>query len=248
MPAFFRCIAALLQGFLGLLLLGAVPQSLTFAADAVWPHSGELHYVVQRADDPVVLGRVQVSWHHDGLRYALRSVSETAGLLAALKPARTVQESQGDMGAEGLRPLSFSYEKKRGTDSVVFDWPAGVLRFRDQQLTLPLGTQDLLSLHGQLAQRAWREGVRDISVATGSKLMTYRVESVGEERLTLGTKSYNSLHLYATSGNERMDFWVPVAAKANRGADAFSLPLRIRMTDKNGVAIDQSLDAADPAH
>ncbi len=242
--------------------LYTVPQRLTFADELVspqgwpqvWPHQGERHYVVQRADDPMVLGTVQVTWRHDGKRYALRSVSETAGLLAALKPARTVQESLGELGAEGLRPLSFSYEKKRGTDSASFDWSAGVLHLRNEQVALLAGTQDLLSLNAQLALHPVRGGVRDILVVTGSKLQSYHLEVAGEERLMLGAHSYASVHVYALSGNERIDFWLPEpgkSAKLEKGQSSlasFALPLRIRVTDKNGMVLDQSLDTAGSAH
>ncbi|MBK6638646.1 MAG: DUF3108 domain-containing protein [Rhodocyclaceae bacterium] len=206
---------------------------------------GTVRYYVRRGDDPMVLAHIDYEWRHDGKSYELRSVFETVGMLAALKPTRTAMASQGEVSAEGLRPLSFRNEKKKRTDTAEFDWNAKTVSYRDEKAALLAGTQDLLSLYAQLAWLVPREAL-DISVATGSKVEAYRITAQGEEKLTVAKKQIAAVHVSAQTDDERIDFWLPTLANVSSGKRSFPadmpLPLRVRVTEKSGITLVQSLE------
>ncbi len=215
------------------------------AAEKSISRQGHVRYYVRRGDDPMVLAHMDYEWRHDGKSYELRSVFETTGMLAALKPVRTAMMSQGEIAAEGLRPLSFRNEKKKKTDTAQFDWKSNTVSYREEKTALLAGTQDLLSLYAQLAWLAPHETI-EIPVATGSKVETYRITAQGEEKLTVAKSQVAVVHVSAQTEDERIDFWLPKANNLNTGKRSFPvempLPLRVRITDKSGIALDQSLE------
>ena len=112
------------------------------AAEKSISRQGHVRYYVRRGDDPMVLAHIDYEWRHDGKSYELRSVFETVGMLAALKPTRTAMASQGEISAEGLRPLSFRNEKKKRTDTAEFDWNAKTVSYRDDDHARGAGPGD----------------------------------------------------------------------------------------------------------
>ncbi len=237
-----------------LLCAGAVLPGLTFAAELPWTHQGEQRFVLQRADDPLVLGVAVYRWRHDGQRYELRSTTEAKGLLAVVNPTKTIQESHGSLVAGNFRPDSFTHEKKRRTERASFDWASGSLSYRDQTVSLPANAQDLLSVYAQLAAHPPRKGALELPVSTGTKLAVYRFEWEGDETLQINGVRFKTVHVHVVLDNERLDFWLPAeskVAKATAGDSPMGdivWPVRIRMTDKNGTVIEQSVDVNGSPH
>jgi hypothetical protein len=224
----------------------AKSETKSDASEKKSPQQGSRRYYLRRGESPMVLAQADYSWSIKGKRYELRTVIETVGVLAALKPTRTAQESRGEVTANGLRPSEFKNEKKRKTDTAKFDWAANTVSYRDTQAPLVAGTQDLLSLYAQLAShlvtRMPTEGGVDIPVASGSKVETYRISAQGDEKITINKREQTALRVYALTDDERIDFWLAKPASGKAAGD-FALPLRVRVTEKSGAVYEQSLDA-----
>lgn len=220
---------------------GVPPDSLPALP---FPPKGRIRYVIMRGTENFEVGRAENSWHMEEMRYRLESVVETTGLAALFKPVRVVQNSEGEITADGLRPLRFLARRDRGGergDSAQFDWArmrvalAGGGRERDE--ALEPGAQDFLSLFFQFAVRAAVTPRMEMMVATGKSYNRHVVEVVGEEDLALPLGELRTLHLRAVElqsagrSPEAWDIWL--------ARDHGNLPVRIRHRDRRGEVWDQ---------
>ncbi len=209
----------------------AVPVSL--------PNKGRMRFIVTRGENGLIIGQSINTWAHDGIHYTFTNITETTGLAALFRPARIVQESQGEITPAGLRPLSFSNERKGKKDTADFDWAAHLITYADRIEPVADGTQDMLSMYYQLAlQVALDQPMTaiDLSIATGRKLERYHFELIGEETLTYQGSAHATQHLRTKNGEDTIDLWI---AKTVHG-----LPLKIRFTDHKGDIFDQLADDA----
>ena len=206
------------------------------------PGKGRLRYSITRGEGGFVIGQSVHTWQHDGLTYKVQSVTETTGLAAVFKPARVVQTSQGEVAAEGLRPREFRHERVSGLDTASFDWERRVVAYAGREDSLPVGTQDFLSMYYQLVLLAPKAGTLDVTIATGRKLETYRFDVLGEESVALPSGERRALRVKTGSGNDSIEVWLAVGD----GAETRGLPLKIRFTDRKGEIFDQLADESAP--
>jgi negative regulator of sigma E activity len=119
-------------------------------------------------------------------------------------------------------------------DAGHFDWAAGLARLDNgRQYPLEAGTQDLLSMFGQLALMAIDGNGLSMPVATGKKVERYDFAWVGEERIDTPRGERPALHLRNRSpnGKEATEIWL--------GLDEGRLPIKIRHIDRRGDIFDQ---------
>lgn len=203
------------------------------------PKKGRMRFIVTRGENGLIIGQSINTWTHDGNHYTFTNITETTGLAALFKPARIVQESQGEITAAGLRPLSFSNERKDKKDTAHFDWAGHLITYADRTEPVADGTQDMLSMYYQLALQAAMDQPMtsiDLFIATGRKLERYHFELIGEETLTYQGSAHATQHLRTKNGEDTIDLWI---AKTAHG-----LPLKIRFTDRKGGIFDQLADDA----
>jgi len=210
------------------------------------PRRGRIRFSISRGDQGFVVGQAVHTWRREGKNYTLTSVTETTGLAALFKSARVVQESEGEISAEGLKPLEYrTLRNGVAAEAASFDWAGGRLRYSGgREATLSPGAQDMLSLFYQLGQQlpAGRTGVM---LATGKKFERYTFDVLGEERLPLPFGEQRVLHLKSVGDRgEATEVWL--------GLDLRGLPLKIRYTDRDGehfvqVAEELEFDDNGPA-
>src|SRR5690606_25852874 len=68
------------------------------------PANGEIRYVVQRGDPPLLIGSAVHRWRMGEGRYRIESIMETSGLAAFVRAVRVETESSGRLVADGLLP------------------------------------------------------------------------------------------------------------------------------------------------
>lgn len=211
----------------------APPSAVPFTL----PKKGRMRFIVTRGENGLIIGQSINTWVHDGTHYTFTNITETTGLAALFKPARVVQESRGEITPAGLRPLSFSNERKDRKDFAQFDWTGHLITYADRTEPVADGTQDMLSMYYQLAlQLAMDQPMTaiDLPIATGRKLERYHFELIGEETLTYQGRTHPTQHLRTKNGEDIIDLWI---SKTVHG-----LPLKIRFTDRKGGIFDQTAD------
>lgn len=203
-------------------------------AQAEFPPQGEIRYVVYQGDMGLEIGYSIHRWKIEEGRYVLKSITETSGLAALLRPVRMEVESKGTLGPRGFVPEAYRVFKngKPSGEWADFDWANKELRTGKKQVSYPLkaGSQDLLSLHYQLAYLPHLDEGVSLRVATGKKYELFDLDVVGEELLELPAGNFRALHLrYLTE--TRTELWLAL--------DHLLLPLKVRYTDKKGNAFEQ---------
>lgn len=201
---------------------------------------GQARYVVTRGEGGFVVGQSLHSWEHDGQRYSLQSVTETTGLIAFFRSLRQSQSSRGEIGGDGLRPREYRNDNGSRSDSASFDWEGGKLSYGGREEALPAGTQDLLSMIYQLALLTPESGSLVLPIATGRKLERYTFTVLGTETLALAGRERRAVRVRTLNGGDAIDVWLPAEVRERRG-----LPLKIRISNRNGDIYDQTLDDPD---
>ncbi len=200
------------------------------------PANGEIRYVVQRGDPPLLIGTAVHRWQMGEGRYRIDSVMETSGLAALVRAVRVETESSGRLVVDGLLPehyLSRRIERGRSREERVdFDHAAGLARFAaGSTAPLPAGTQDLLSFNYQLG---WLARTGEMSIATGRRIGVHWLELLGREWLETPARPIWTLHFRAT-GETTTEVWL--------APDEYLLPVKILHIDKKGERFEQVLEA-----
>lgn len=177
--------------------------------------------------------------------YHIESVTKPVGLLALFQPETIVVTSEGEIGAEGLRPYRFTHHRARDSaknNSANFDWANSELTLSDQsgirQLSLPLGTQDRLSMlyqfvalppHGRLEVK--------FSMTNGSKLEAYRYQLHPEQTVEVPFGSLKSYYLYTLPQHTawKSEIWL--------ATEHGYMPCKIVLTEDSGDRVVQVLTA-----
>lgn len=200
------------------------------------PAVGEARYKLRMG---IVSGELTLSWKFSEGRYRLDSFAQGSGLFAIA--GSYVQISEGEVAATGLRPNMYSRERRNKKDTAEFNWNENSVRFTDKggshSEALPAGVQDLLSLLFQLAFVPPLAEKLSVIVSNGRKLENYAFERAGEEVLDLqGGKFHTVKIVKARNGDdETMEVWLAL--------EHHYLPVKIRVTDKKGSVIEQTLTA-----
>ncbi|MBI5786168.1 MAG: DUF3108 domain-containing protein, partial [Rhodocyclales bacterium] len=153
----------------------AVEPPLAEAAEALpattmtLPNYVRIEYRVTMGEAAFPIGRAMQEIRHDGVQYSMRNDAETTGIVSLFRPARIVNVSAGDVVASGLRPREYWVRRDNGKgEAGHLDWDAGQVRLDNgRNYPLEAGTQDLLSMFGQLTLLAIGGSAVSLPVATG---------------------------------------------------------------------------------
>ncbi|WP_306604292.1 DUF3108 domain-containing protein [Azonexus sp.] len=213
------------------------PPPVNRVLEPVLPSTGGLSFAVYKDSLGVPIGRAEHQWVFPGDgTYRLTSTMETSGLVSLFKPVRQVHESRGRLTVGGLQPEHFAVSKngEASTENADFDWSTGEVRLaRDGSVqAIAAGTQDMLSLHYQLAYLEKPEDGSTIGVVTGKRYERYALDSLGEEYIETPVRRFRTLHLRA-AGETLTEIWIAL--------DQQRLPVKIRFTDKKGDSYELRL-------
>jgi hypothetical protein len=213
---------------------------LGFAVQAA-PMAIEAEYKVSR--NGVHIGRILETYERDASTYRIESVTRTDGVLKLFYDDSVVLQSEGRFGAMGLIPLRF--EQKRARDPgrdirATFDWERAVMhseyKGEKQDLPLPRGTQDRLSIMYQFMNvRPIGDEVK-MHMSNGRKVELYRYRKVGEPVLSTPAGDFETLHfarVIENEGESKAEIWI--------AKDRFQLPLRAIFDDSGGARLEQSI-------
>ncbi|WP_374486706.1 DUF3108 domain-containing protein [Zoogloea sp.] len=209
-----------------------------------WIKSGRVQYNVIRGERNFIIGRTTHAWTHDKDHYSMETVVETAGLIGLLRPFRMIQHSEGRIGPSGLLPDRFTVERDgQLKEKADFDWAAGkvVLTAGERRREFPLaeGDQDVLTLMHDLALRPEGFTRAELLVVTGKSAVRSVIQNLGLEELDIPAGKVSAYHLGSTGhrGELKIDIWL--------ARDYANLPVRLKITDKNGDVLDQVATGVD---
>lgn len=183
-------------------------------------------------------GTASIQFRAEAGQYKLRWEIQGRGLLRLFYP-QLVQESAGEIGSEGLRPVHYRYafgSKVDKTYEADFNWSEHLITLKTSkgefQDDLPMHTQDILSFMYQFMYIPPLQEMR-VTLTNGKRLGVYQYSFEGEEVLELAGQSLNTIHIGHSRGDtdEKVEIWL--------ATDYRNLPVKIRKTEKNGTVIDQ---------
>lgn len=213
--------------------------SVPSTASSRLPAKGTIRYRIDRGDQGFQIGYSIHEWEVVDGSYRITAVTETSGLVWLFKPLRLEVESRGRMTAGGLVPERFvTRQKGRETsEQADFDWEKGLLRMpnRPEQALLP-GAQDLLSFNYQLGLITDLVSGSSLSIVTGKKYSSYRIEVLGDEQVETPAGVFRCLHL-RVPGVPMTEIWLAY--------DRSLLPVKIQHTDRKGDLFVQIATAID---
>ncbi|GAB4167696.1 MAG: hypothetical protein OHK0026_01990 [Rhodocyclaceae bacterium] len=231
---------------LALIALAGWQVARSEAAAPAFPASGRVRFAVSVAGG-LGIGRAEHGWRIEAGRYRLHSTLEATGVMALFKPERLLQESEGRYDAAGFAPLRFRVIRNgKPAERADFDRARGLVRLehRDRvwEAAVARGAQDVLSVFYQVALFPPAAAGFEADVATGKGAYRRVFRRIGEERIELPVGELRTLKVRAEQADgERIDLWL--ALDRNR------LPVRIRMVDRKGNAVEQQaveIDVPDP--
>lgn len=227
-------------------IVATAPPS-TYAPEAPplpsFPRTGRITFSLVYGRDQFPVGRTVQSWKIEGTRYQLASRSETTGIVDVFRSQHRTYSSRGELTAEGFRPETFlsSRDRGRGTEEAraQFDWAHGSVRLgalaAPREQSLPPGSQDLVSFMYQLALDPPRPGRMRVAVTNGSRLDTYELEVLPEEKIEtpLGVLRALPVRQVRKAGAESVDLWLATEYR--------HLPVRIRFYGRDGEPSGEQL-------
>ena len=210
----------------------------------MWAASGKVQYDVIRGERNFIIGRTTHAWTHDDERYSMETVIETAGLVGLVKPFRMIQRSEGRLGPRGLQPDKFTVERDgQLKERADFDWSSAkvvlIAGERRREFSIAEGDQDVLSLMHHLALQPEGPLRAELLVVTGKSAVRSVIENLGLEELEVPAGKVSAYHLGSTGhrGELKIDIWL--------ARDYANLPVRLKITDKNGDVLDQVATGVD---
>lgn len=204
-----------------------------------FPSQLKLVYTVYRGEQGIPVGRTTHSWHVTNQQYLLTSSTEATGLFSLFFGGRYILISDGELSANGLKPISFWIQRGQSgerTEYAEFDWAAKSLQFgkhhERHNVSLSQDTQDQLSVFYHLALTAPHSGRFKLALTTGRKFNQYEYQVIGEEALEtpLGVLKTQHLANVTQEAGNRTDIWLAV--------DHHYLPVRFMLTAQKGEILD----------
>ncbi|MBI3771144.1 MAG: DUF3108 domain-containing protein [Gammaproteobacteria bacterium] len=204
----------------------------------------EIEFALYKGTNGLKVGRATHTWQITNDTYLIRNVIEATGIFAMIRSGQLVQTSQGKVTGSGLEPDVFSDQRGPMADNIfssLFDRQHQTLTYgRASEMTtvaLPPQTQDQLSFIYQFVLQAPFTGTVQFSMTNGRKVDTYAYQVIGEETLETGLGKLQTLHLSKVrQPNED-------GAEAWLAKDHQYLPVKIRLTDRNGGVAEQIVTA-----
>jgi len=208
-----------------------------------FPRKGRITYLLTMGPDQTPVGRTVQSWEFDGTQYTLGSQSESTGLIEMFRPHRYHYLSKGTVSDQGLRPERFLASVKRGSRSeeslAVFNWEQGEVRLgrlpQQTSVTLPAGSQDIISLMFQLALLPPAPGRITLPFTRGRQLETTSFDILPAETIDtpLGRLRAVPVIQVRENGRESLAVWLATEYR--------NLPVRIRFFNRDGEPSGEQL-------
>lgn len=224
-------LIALLLAFASLAAQAAPPQQVTAKYRVI--KSGQL------------VGEVNERFERDSQqKYRLDSITRATGIFALFAKGDIRLHSDGEVTAEGLRPLHF--EHHRGADPakrIVADFDWGQLSVshqydgKNEAATLAPGTQDRISQLYQFMFQPPQGNDMEFHISNGRKLSLSRYRFIKEETISVSAGTFQTLHLSKerTANEDGTELWL---AKSRH-----YFPVRIVFNEKNGGKLEQQLES-----
>ena len=223
----------------------AAPAPVAEAPVAVTPQAGSVRYRVhygEPADDNVV-AILEQSFEIGPDAYRLHSEGRARGLMSWFYRGTLVQDSVGGVTAAGLAPNRYSERRgDRAPRSVSIDADRREALFgADVRRAVPPGVQDRLSAVVQLALlRQSRPALFERGATVELPMLgNSRVESVGWRVLGEETVATDAGPVAALRLSRAMVDADEPAIEVWLALDARIVPVRMRITEPNGRALDQ---------
>jgi hypothetical protein len=206
--------------------------SAATALHAAPPQRVELSYEVHHNGSAVA--EVTHRLRHDGRAYELSETWRGKGIYALLGTAQ--RTSRGKVAADGLQPLEYRDERTaRRTARARFDWQArtATLQYKGDPRVVPLpsGASDRLAFLFDFAFSPPPAGEVSFHLFDGRGRSHHVYEVAGPERLTTPAGEFQALKLVRRTDDEVAEIWLAV--------ERSYLPLRVRVTEKDGAHVDQ---------
>jgi len=204
------------------------------------PQSVGASYRLTKMGQP--FGVAHETFRRDANQYRIESVTSAVGIFALFAKGKIRLLSNGEVTAEGLRPLHF--EHHRGDDPARrivadFDWEkhSASLHYdgKSESAELPPGTQDRLSLLYQFMFKPPQGAGIELAMSNGRQISRYFYKVVGEEIIVTPAGRFETVHLSKRQGEQRDGTEVWLA----KGRHYF--PVRIVVEEKDGGALEQEL-------
>jgi len=211
----------------------------------VTPASGSVRYRVHYGDpaDGNVVALLEQRYEIDEHRYRLHSEGRATGIVSWIYRGTLLQESSGRVSASGLQPER--YRERRGErreKEAVLDAGTERVRFASgAEAASPPGVQDRLSVFVQLGLLLQADPLRfapgavvEIPVLSNSRIEASSFRVLGSETIAAGAIDLAALHLRRAPLDDEepaIDLWLALEPRV--------LPLRVRITESSGRALDQ---------
>lgn len=208
------------------------------------PESADLEYAVFYGSQGFRAGRATHAWRLSGDRYSIRSVVEASGIVFLFVSGQYLNESEGVLTPEGLRPERFRVQrgKQERTETATFDWENlsvtlsyGGVTLRAEALP---GMQDGASFLHQLPFLMARGGEFPLLIANGRKVQQHDVQVVGQETVSTERGDFAALRLrrIAREDSSSVEVWL--------APDLHFMPVKIRYQGRRGDVLEQVLTSA----
>lgn len=221
----------------GMFALAAGTALAASAALAAPPQKVEIVYDLARGGMPLAAVTSRLEW--SGAAYTI--TEQVRGRGAFARSGEAVRSSRGSVTREGLRPGEFE-DKRTGRDTARarFDWSAKTitLQYKGAPRTepLPAAAHDQLSLLYSFAFKPPGKQPLAVHVTDGRSVSSYVYRVMGRERLKTGAGSFDTVKLVRqkdSPGDRGAEIWL--------AADRHFLPVRILLTEKEGVRLEQTV-------
>jgi Protein of unknown function (DUF3108) len=212
---------------------------------AAAPVSIESSYDIITKD--VKIATINEKFIRTGNRYRIENVSKPVGLLALFKPDTIYVVSEGDITAQGLRPLNFVYKHSQETlknTEANFDWNQSTLmlddRYGQRVEPLPADIQDRLSVEYQFRYISFLRDRKEVvmHITNGSKIDTRHYLIQSKQMLTVPLGTLETLYL-STPPEEGSAWKTEIWLSVENG----NFPCKITVTEDNGDKLTQVLTA-----
>lgn len=208
--------------------------ALAAGAHAAPPAHVEIAYEVLHNGSAI--GDMVSRLDHDSKTYEVTETWRGRGVLHLFEGRRT---SRGEVTPQGLRPIEYTDKRPfRDIMRAVFDWPSGTLTLQAKGKTstrpIPEHAHDRLSSFFDAAFN--RPGAQPITqnVTDGRGMSKYVYVNAGRERVSTPAGEFDTIKLVKQKdGPDDRDGAVWLAERLD------GLPVRVRITDKDGTNVEQ---------
>jgi hypothetical protein len=215
------------------------PPAKPFPTDAL-PENLSISYVLNSA---FADGHAEYEWTREGDTYRIHGEAQAEGFFTLFLEGRIVQETNGTVTPQGLRPERFVERRPgAGEEGLEFDWKQHQVTFErgEQKKTTPFAgdTMDWLSMIFQLAHVPPKPkgDTLEMAVFTQRKMYAFKLKVLGLEDIDIPlgtTKALHLRHVDSRNSDEVVDVWL--------GVDQHYLPVKMRYpVAKNRLMVEQS--------